>query len=72
MLNQCWMRPAFQPTEALLLPALSPDDSFRPIEAFLTPQTQPAGKRGSMAGRSVLRAAGVRQAPMTRRYPKCR
>ena len=78
-----WMRPALQPREAVLLPALtsrrvaeplfsdrytkvkSAEDPFRPIPpegeqpAQCTALSTYVRPRGSMAGRGVLRAAGV-------------
>lgn len=78
-----YMKPALQPGEAVLLPALSGrfwteplvaepaqparNESFVPVTEEWNGQTTALSTQvrsvGSMAGRSVLRAAGVRDCP---------
>lgn len=86
MQNQWWMRPALQPSEAVLLPALErrPSASFSHRFTHVKAQEEPflpvtgawdtsettalstyVRPRGSMAGRGVLRAAGVNISPYT-------
>lgn len=67
MQKQWWTQPALQTSEAVLLPALEgrEEDAFRPVtDEWETPQNLALSTyvrpRGSMAGRSVLRAVGVR------------
>ena len=71
-----WKRPALQTSEAVLLPVYSDgylhvrptEDPFRPVEE--TPRTALSTyvrPRGSMAGRSVLRAVGIGADPYLRR-----
>lgn len=62
---------------ARYLPPPSTVDSFRPVSQTwdIEPQPAPEGctrPRGSMAGRSVLRAAGVYTEPFYRTRPYCR
>lgn len=77
MQKEWWMRPALQTSEAVLLPALETQDStsarsaasdFLPVkDKWETPPNLALSTyvrpRGSMAGRSVLRAAGIHADP---------
>ena len=59
------------------LPPAAQQDSFRPADLPWEepkPAVQPVSsqRQGSMAGRSVLRAAGVRHTPIARRCRRCR
>lgn len=70
MQKQWWTRPALQPSEAVLLPALETreDSAFRPAwQEWDAPQPLALSTyvrpRGSMAGRSVLRALERHAAP---------
>ncbi len=82
-----YMKPALQPSEAVLLPALPrrrwseplvmepakppQDDSFVPVTGDWNGQTTALSTQvrsgGSMAGRGVLRAAGVCDSPFMQR-----
>lgn len=59
------------------LPLSQAEDTFMPADTTWE-DTQPAhahhpaSLHGSMAGRSVLRAAGVRTTPVTKRCRRCR
>jgi len=66
MMNECWMCTALQKNEAVLLPALQPENPFRPVEEWTEPSVPTLRPCGSMAGRSVLRAAGLSQDPYRR------
>lgn len=73
MQKQWWTQPALQTSEAVLLPALEgrEDAAFRHVtDEWDAPQglalSTYVRPRGSMAGRSVLRAVGVRSAPYLR------
>ena len=60
-----FQRPTTQ-SQAVFQPANRSWDEHPPA------QTHTVEPRGSMAGRSVLRAAGVRTAPLTKRCRRCR
>lgn len=60
----------------LQLPSSRTEAAFQPAstlwEEQLSAQTHAISRQGSMAGRSVLRAAGVKTAPMAKRCRRCR